>query len=184
MIWNEHSNLKGCHAFLSPSQYRWLNYTPEKLKTVYLNLQAKERGTKIHELASQLIEYGISLPKSRKTLNMFVNDAIGYGMKSEYVLYYSANCFGTADAITYSDRKKRLRIHDLKTGMIPAKMDQLIVYSALFCMEYDHKPENIEIVNRIYQFDEVVEEHPDPEQVQLAIDQIILLDRVLNEIRS
>jgi hypothetical protein len=33
------------HSFLSPSNYHWLNYTPEKLEAVYLNQKAKEEGT-------------------------------------------------------------------------------------------------------------------------------------------
>lgn len=182
MIWNDHSNLRGCHAFLSPSQSRWLRYDMDKLKQVYLNMQAKERGTQLHELASQLIEFGIGLPKNHKTLNMFVNDAIGYGMESERVLYYSANCFGTADAISYSEKFKRVRIHDLKTGLIPAKMDQLLVYTALFCLEYNKKPEDLEIILRIYQFDDILEDRPDPEDVKQTIDQIIISDKVLNEL--
>lgn len=182
MIWNDHSDLRGCHAFLSPSQSRWLRYDMEKLEQVYLNMQAKERGTKIHELASQLIEFSIGLPKNHKTLNMFVNDAIGYGMESERVLYYSANCFGTADAISYSEKFKRVRIHDLKTGLIPAKMDQLAVYAALFCLEYNKKPKDLEIIMRIYQFDDILEEHPESDYIDEIINQIIISDKTLNKI--
>lgn len=76
---------------------------------------------------------GQKLPRLNKTLNAYVNDAIGYKMIPEQILFYSDNCFGTADAIVF--RNGLLRIHDLKTGVIPAHMEQLEVYAALFCLE-------------------------------------------------
>jgi hypothetical protein len=134
MNFNDHSKLKGFHAFLSASSYHWLNYTEEKLITAYTNALAKERGTELHDFAAKAIELRQKLQASKKTLNMYVNDAIGFRMIPEQVLYYSDNCFGTADAISF--RKNFLRIHDLKTGATPAKMEQLMIYAALFCLEY------------------------------------------------
>ena len=49
-------------------------------------------------------------------------------MTPEQILYYSDNCFGTADAILF--RNNFLRIHDLKTGKIPAHMEQLEIYAS------------------------------------------------------
>lgn len=37
-----------------------------------------------------------------------------------------------------------LRIHDLKTGISPVHMDQLLIYAALFCLEYKIKPGSID----------------------------------------
>ena len=143
MNFNRHSDLNGQHAFLSASKYHWINYDEEKLASTYLKHLAVMRGTKYHELAYQLITLGEKLPKTGRTFNMYVNDAIGFRMKPEQVLYYSENCFGTADAISF--RNNTLRIHDLKTGSTPAHVEQLMVYAALFCLEYKVKPAEIDI---------------------------------------
>lgn len=125
MIFNKHTNLEGQHAFLSPSGYHWLNYTEDKMIDVYVNTQQIEMGTRLHAFAAECISLNQRLPDIDKTLNMYVNDAIGYHMEPEVVLYYSNNCFGTADAILYDESIKTLRIHDLKTGKTLAHMQQL-----------------------------------------------------------
>ena len=134
MNFNNHSNLEGQHAFLGASKYHWINYGEDKVAEAYRNFLATQKGTMLHAFAAQCITLGQKLPKSQKTLNMYVNDAIGFKMTSEQILYYSDNCFGTADAILF--RNNFLRIHDLKTGKIPAHMEQLEIYAALFCLEY------------------------------------------------
>lgn len=182
MNFNEHSKLKGCHAFLGASSYSWLNYTDEKLVTTYSNLLAKQRGTELHDFAAKAIELGVKLPRSQKTLNMYVNDAIGYRMKPEQVLFYSENCFGTADAISFRDNY--LRIHDLKTGVTPAKMEQLLIYAALFCLEYRVKPSDIEIELRIYQNDKCVFDKPTAEDIVPVMDKIITFDKLITKIRE
>lgn len=182
MVFNEHYNLVGKHAFLSPSQYHWVNYDEEKLKERYLSYQAKERGLEFHALAETCIRLGVKLAKNQNTLNRFVNDAIGFKMTPEQPLYYSENCFGTADAISF--RKKLLRIHDLKTGSVPASMTQLEVYSALFCLEYGYSPTEFDIELRIYQFNNVLVENPDPEDIQHIMDTIIDFDMYLNELKA
>ena len=154
MNFNEHSRLKDQHAFLSPSKYHWVNYSDEKFDTTYIRHLAAVKGTRLHALAHECILLGVKLPKSRKTLNMYVNDAIGYGMTPEQPLYYSENCFGHADTISF--KRNFLRIHDLKTGDTPSSMKQLEVYQALFCLEYNIRPEEIESELRIYQLDEVI----------------------------
>jgi len=116
---------------------------------MYIASQAAARGTRLHDIAAQLVAEGIKLPTSRKTLNMYVNDCIGYRMTPEQVLFYSDNSFGTADAVGF--RANRLRIFDLKTGAIPGSLHQLEVYAALFCLEYRFKPVDIEIDLRLYQ---------------------------------
>lgn len=180
MNFNEHSKLRGCHAFLSASSYHWLNYSDEKLITTYSNLLAKQKGTELHDFAAKAIELGVKLPKSKKTLNMYVNDAIGYRMTPEQVLYYSDNCFGTADAISF--RNNFLRIHDLKTGATPAKMEQLLIYAALFCLEYRIKPGDIEIELRIYQNDDYTYCNPTAVDIVPIMDKIISFDKIINKL--
>lgn len=182
MNFNKHFDLAGKHAFLGASKYHWINYDNEKLAESYSRFIATQRGTVLHEFAAQCITLGQKLPRSRKTLNMYVNDAIGYKMTPEQVLYYSDNCFGTADAISF--RNGMLRIHDLKTGIIPAHIEQLLVYSALFCLEYRMKPSEIEIELRLYQNDEVLVHNPEVDEIVPIIDKIVSFDKLLNRIKE
>ena len=207
MIFNKHSELEGNHAILSPSGYSWLNYKNEeqffkRFKASYM----QAIGTSIHGLAKELIENKIRLNKNDKkivtlhliedgiprsiiepedwydTLVAYVNDAIGFRMTPEVPLLYSPNAFGTTDAIAF--RENVLRIHDLKTGVTPAKMDQLILYAAYFCLEYKVKPKEIETHLRIYQSKEVLVLDPDPQDILDAMDQTILADKVIAKFRD
>lgn len=181
MNFNNHFSVEGKHAFLGASKYHWINYDEEKLINAYLRNQATMQGTIIHEFAAQCISLGQKLPKTRKTLNMYVNDAIGYKMKPEQVLYYSDNCFGTADAISF--RQGLLRIHDLKTGVTPAHIEQLEIYAALFCLEYKLKPSDIDMELRLYQNDEVLIHKPTAEDILPIMDKIVQFDKIINNIR-
>lgn len=178
----KHSNLEGQHAFLGASKYHWINYDENKVAESYSKFLATQRGTILHDYAAQSIRIGQKLPKSRKTLNMYVNDAIGYKMTPEQVLYYSDNCFGTADAICF--RNNLLRIHDLKTGVIPAHMEQLEIYAALFCLEYKIKPGDIDMELRLYQSDEVLYHKPTVEDIAPIMDKIITFDKIINRIKE
>lgn len=182
MKWNNHSNLEGLHAFLSASQYHWLNYSTDKLEEVYATHRAKEIGTELHEFASRCIILKQELKQSKKTLNQFVNDAIKFKMDSEKVLYYSDYCFGTADAISF--RKNMLRIHDLKTGITKASMNQLKIYASLFCLEYGYQPDKIKMELRIYQNDSVMVCEPDPEEIHSIMQLIILFTKHLEEMKK
>lgn len=182
MNFNKHFELEGQHAFLSASKYHWINYDEEKVSEAYLKFLATQRGTELHDFAKRCIELNQKLPKSHKTLNMYVNDAIGFRMTPEQPLYFSPNCFGTADAISFRD--KHLRIHDLKTGVSPTSMHQLEIYAALFCLEYGEKPKDISMELRIYQNDEILTSMPDPEQIQLVINKIIIFDKRIEELKA
>lgn len=182
MKFNQHYNLEGCHAFLGASKYHWINYDETKLEETYKRYLATQRGTRLHEFAKECIELGVKLQRSKKTLNMYVNDAIGYKMTPEQVLYFSDNCFGTADAISF--RNNLLRIHDLKTGEIPAHMEQLEVYAALFCLEYHMQPSKIGMELRIYQNDEIVIHQPTVEDIAPIMDKIITFDKRLQELKE
>jgi hypothetical protein len=181
VIFNAHSNLAGQHAFLSASKYHWISYDDQKLDAAYYASMAAKRGSDLHDLAHQLIRLGVKLPGNGKTLSMYVNDALGYRMSPEVVLYFSENCFGTADAIGF--RRNKLRIHDLKTGITPTSMKQLLIYAALFCLEYQQKPTQIEMELRIYQNDDVQILEPDPDEVTHIMSKIISFDRRINEMR-
>lgn len=183
MRFNDHSALKGLHAFLSPSQYHWLNYDEDKLAFRYTTAMAAQRGTELHEFASEAIRLGIKLPRTTQTLNMYVNDAIGYRMTPEQPLVYSENCFGTADAITFTNRKL-LRIHDLKTGTTKTSELQLYVYAAIFCLEYGYKPFEIDYDLRIYQNDEVRKYVPTPEEIVHVIDRIVTFDKLIKKLKA
>ena len=181
MDFNTHSNIVGRHAFLSASSYHWINYDEEHLDRRFVTAMAAQRGTELHDLAHNLIRLGVKLPKSRTTLNMYVNDAIGYRMTPEQPLYVSDNCFGTADAIAF--RRNLLRISDLKTGVNPGSVHQLEVYAAMFCMEYRFKPNEIGIELRIYQNDDVEIYEADVNVIYHIIDKIITFDKRINALR-
>ena len=182
MNFNEHSMLEGKHAFLGASKYHWINYSSEKIADAYSNFLLVQKGTELHEFAAKCIKLGQKLRSSKKTLNMYVNDAIGFKMTPEQILYFSQNCFGTADAISF--RNNMLRIHDLKTGMTTAHMEQLKIYAALFCLEYNHKPADIDIELRIYQNDEIVFLNPASEEILSIMDKIIVFDKIINKIKN
>jgi len=182
MIFNSHSRLAGQHALLSPSKYHWINYDAEKLDAVYHNAQAAQRGVELHAFAHEAIRLGIRLPRNQQTLNTYVNDAIGYRMSQEQILWYSDNCYGTTDTISFNG--KLLRIHDLKTGVIPGSIHQLEVYAALFCLEYGRKPGEIEIELRIYQDDEIQIYIPDVDVIAHIMSTIITFDRRIELLKA
>lgn len=181
MNFNKHSAFEGQHAFLGASKYHWINYDEDKLVASYTTAMAREKGTELHAFAAKCIKLGQRLPKSRKTLNMYVNDAIGYKMVPEQILFYSENCFGTADAISF--RNGLLRIHDYKSGIVPAHIEQLLIYAALFCLEYKVKPNEIEMETRIYQSDEISIYNPVADDILPICDKIITFDKLITKIK-
>lgn len=182
MNFNKHFALEGQHAFLGASKYHWINYDEEKVVESYSRYLAAQKGTELHEFAATCIRLGQKLPRSSKTLNMYVNDAIGYKMVPEQILYYSENCFGTADAISF--RNNFLRIHDLKTGVIPAHMEQLMIYAALFCLEYNVKPTDIDMELRLYQSSEVLVHNPTSADIMQIINKIVSFDKIISRIKE
>lgn len=180
MNWKKHLDLEGKHAPFSASQSSWLRYDDQKTIDVFMNKQAAEQGTKLHEWAKTTIDLGIKQPRSKKTLYAYVNDAIGFKMDTEILLCYSDNFFGTADAISFMDNT--LRIHDLKTGVGKTHIEQLYVYVALFCLEYKIKPHTINIEVRIYQLDEVKIDNPTAEDIIPIMDIIIHRNKLIENI--
>lgn len=178
MKWKDHSFLKNKHCIFSPSQPSWLKYDVDKALLIYENKQLKEKGTKLHAWAKETIDLKIKQPKSRATLYSYINDAIGYGMDTEVILYYSDVFYGTADAISFDGKK--LRVHDLKTGTTPTHMEQLMIYAALFCLEYHIKPSTINYELRIYQNDEIIRHKPCCEEIEEIMEKIKYLNKVIN----
>lgn len=182
MNFNKHLALAGQHAFLSASKYHWINYDEGKLAESYNRYLAVQKGTELHEFAATCIRLGQKLPRSTKTLNMYVNDAIGFKMVPEQILVYSENCFGTADAISFRDNM--LRIHDLKTGTVaPGHMEQLMIYAALFCLEYREQPANIGMELRLYQSGDVLVHNPSVEDIVTIMNKIVQFDKVIAKLK-
>jgi hypothetical protein len=177
---NKHLNLRGEHAFLSPSQYHWINYTPSRLAERWTTAQAAAWGIAQHEYAQVEIEAN-RLSSYQGTLGMYINDAISERMETEQVLFYSENCFGTADAISF--RYNTLKIFDLKTGVVPGSIHQLEIYAALFCLEYNKDPFKIKIELRIYQDSEVVIYDADPDDIAFIMEKIQEFDIIINQLR-
>jgi hypothetical protein len=182
VIFNAHSELYGKHAFLSPSNYHWLNYSDEKLEARYIAATAAQRGTDLHSLAHEAIRLNVKLAKTNQSLSTYVNDAIGYKMTCEQPLFYSENCFGTADTICF--RRGKLRIHDLKTGITPVGEQQLEVYAALFCLEYSVDPYSIDIELRIYQRDDIRIYEPFPERIFGIMNKIVIFDQQIEQMKA
>ena len=180
MNWKTYSHLRGKHAFLSASKHHWINYDEEKLIATYLNHQKAALGTRYHNLAATLIELAVRQIDNGDSFNAFVNDAIGYRMSPEVVLYFSDNAFGTADAISYNHGV--LRIHDLKTGVTPGSMQQLLVYAALFALDYQEVPK--ETILRFYQGGEIVEYLPPVEEIRDVVDTLVAFDKLIEHAKN
>lgn len=179
MKFNQHYALEGTHAFLSASKYHWINDDDDRLKARYSNWRATQRGVELHDFAARAIKNRIKVARLKGAIYQYINDAIGFNMEPEQVLYYSPHCYGTVDAIGFKDNF--LRIHDYKSGVTKASFKQLHVYTALFCLEYKIDPASIEIELRIYQGFEYSVDKPDPEYIQVIMDKIVIFDSMITK---
>lgn len=188
MQFSKHPEVAGSHAFLSASKYHWIRYDDEKILDSFTTAMAAARGTRLHAFAAEAIILGQRMPKTQQTLSMYVNDALSFRMTPEQVLFYSRNAFGTADAISFrrerGHEKTVLRIHDLKTGVTKSSVNQLEIYAAFFCLEYDIRPHEIDIELRIYQNDFIQVYEPDPEDILHIMDKMITFDRIIETVRQ
>lgn len=187
MNFNKHSELEGKHAILSASKYAWIRYTDDKMRSVYKKHRDSILGTRLHEFAAEAIELKIKFQEVDNTLNMYVNDAISFGMTPEVILYYSQNAFGTADAISFRPRKGQksiLRIHDLKTGVSKTSFDQLYIYTAYFCLEYGVDINEIDVELRIYQHSSfayvIMGEDFEPSLIEYIMNKIKAFDEIID----
>jgi len=186
-----HLELEGRHSFLSPSKYHWINYDDEKIITAYDRHMTAALGSRLHAWAAETIKLGLRQPDNSKTINMYVNDCIGYRMWIEQPLAYSDNAFGTTDAIWYGENpdkesswKYLLRIFDLKNGSSPSSKSQLECYAALFCLEYKISPMELEYDLRIYQNDEITPFVTDPEDIAYIMDRYIVADKLIQSMKE
>lgn len=211
MIFRKHFDLEGRHAILSASSWRWVNDDIESLTKRICSQYLSPIGTILHDIARKHIKHRIKLNKYDKknimlelveqgvpamvidTINFdsmyenlmrYVNDCVAYKMSPEVVLKFSDNFFGTADAIKYDEESRFLRIHDYKSGTTPAHMEQLMIYVALFCLEYAIKPNSIQCELRIYQGDEPTIYEPSVEEIAHIIEKIITFDNFMIKMRE
>ena len=211
MEFNVHRHLEGKHAIFSASSWYWLNDEPDELVNRLCSQYATVIGTILHNVARKHIKYRIKLHKYDKNnvvlellssgipalvvdtidfdsmfdnLMAYVNDCIGFRMEPEVVLAYSDNFYGTTDAIVFSERDRFLRIHDYKSGVTPANMNQLKIYAALFCLEYGFKPGFISTELRIYQSNEVIIAEPEADEIAPIMDKIVTTDKFLTRIKE
>lgn len=185
LLWHNNSKKfpKDAHALFGASKYSWINYSEEKMIKTYVNSQAKKVGTELHETAALLIKNKIKLPEVQKTLNMYVNDAILFGLRPEEQLWYSDLFFGTADAIGIPNNI--LHVHDLKTGETKASEHQLEIYVAYFMLEYGFIPSDFDdIVLRIYQNDDIKETHPTADIIVPIMDKIVTVNDILQKMKE
>jgi hypothetical protein len=182
----KHSELKDKHSYLSASKPAWLRYEPEQLIERVEKSNAAALGTRKHAFAAEAITLRQKLPNTNQTLNLYVNDAIGYRMTPEQPVFYSWYAFGTADALSFrreADGTRVLRIFDLKTGTGSTTFEQLIIYAAYFCLEYGgeykFKPTEIAYDLRIYQNDSVKLYEPTPEEIIYTMSRIIESDKII-----
>lgn len=185
MRFNYHPKFEGLHAVLSASKSSWINYEDDQFEEFFRGRLDAQRGTELHAYAAEAIRLRRKQPKTRDTVNMFVNDVIGYRMASEQLLLYSENVFGTADAISF--KAGLLRIFDLKTGVTKASFNQLLIYAALFCLEYDVKPAEIAYDIRMYQSNEIIPIPLDQDEIIFNVSdiagKIIRFDRRIKQLR-
>ena len=186
MPFNDHSSLRGLHAFLSPSNYHWLNYDRQKMKARLSAHQAAARGTRIHAWAHEAIRLGMRQKRNGSHIDRYINDGIGHRMETDFMIFYSEDAFGEADTLCYREEKGKptLRIHDLKTGLVKAGITQLEVYAAFFCLEYHLKPEEITIYLYIYQNDQVIGGKADPAKIRQIMERTIEATKWVQEDRK
>lgn len=184
MRFKKHSELSDMHAFLSPSKYHWIRYDEEKIVRTYTARLAAQRGTEEHEYAQQAIALRILQAESPAALNRYINDSIRWKLLPEQTFFYSVHCFGHADAAGFNETKRVFRVSDYKSGRTPTSMDQLKVYCALFCLEYDWSPMEISMEMRIYQGKTPREELADPHEIMIIMDRIKTYSALIDEIRE
>lgn len=186
MDFNDHSTLRGSHAFLSPSNPHWQNYDEQKLRASYTARQAARRGTRIHDWAHEGIRLGMRQQLDGNHIERYINDGIGYRMMTEFMIFYSPFAYGEADTLSYrpENGRKTLRIHDLKTGLIKAGLRQLETYAAYFYLEYNLKPEDHDTIVQIYQNDQIFGGLADPKLIKEIMAKTKKQDRLVQKFQK
>jgi hypothetical protein len=63
-------------------------------------------------------------------------------------------------------------------------MNQLEIYAALFCLEYNVRPQDIEIELRIYQTNDVLVHNPDPNDIVQIEKKIVSFDKIIDQMKE
>lgn len=155
--------------------------TRELIKSLQTYMYSKYKylsdNLTVSSYAKKLISNLKLLPKEvYEAVRFYINDGVGYKMDIEQCVFYSDHIFGHADTLLYKDNL--LRIHDLKTGAHIADIDQLKVYAALFCLEYELKPSNMQFELRLYQWDGVTIINPEPDEIREITDIIVSVENI------
>lgn len=175
---------KDSHSIFPASNYHWVNYPIEKMMTVYNRKTNAELGSKMHQMAAMLIELRQPLPDVQKTLNMYVNDAILFGMYPEKQIRFSEEFRGTCDAMVV-DENDILRIHDLKTGETKTSIVQLEIYTAFLCLELNCLPSDFrDIVLRIYQNNDITEKRVGEDEILPIMDKVVVVDKLIRKMKE
>lgn len=205
-VFNKHPEIKdGQHAIFAPSQKLLSreSLTEEQIYNLLRSKYAAQIGTEIHAVCARLILekqpitkagvraiifdalYQAHIPTALiqpdeylDTVIPYIKDAIGFGLMPEQpIVYQYPIAFGTADAIRFNPSKCELRIHDLKTGKIPASLDQLIEYAAYFFLEYHIKPGDCKTILSIYQNGDVLTGYPTASDILPIMDRAVTLTK-------
>lgn len=137
-----------------------------------------------------LSDYGLVLLKNLKyvpeetygTVKSYINDCVGFHMDTEVLLDFSENFFGTSDAVKYDGNG--LKIFDLKTGSAPAKMEQPLVYAALYLLKNRIDPKTIPVELRIYQNNDILRARPTEEEIIPVMNTIIHFDKIMDNFKG
>lgn len=144
----------------------------------------------ISDYGKKLIEQLKNVPTEVfEALKYYITDGVGFKMEVELPLQYdeSEYFFGTADTLCFNGNT--LRIHDFKSGDNPAHIEQLKVYAALFCLEYNIKPYTINIILRLYQLNGIEEivinkDTDGYEEFISIIDTIVSMEKIARDIEE
>ena len=63
-------------------------------------------------------------------------------------------------------------------------MRQLEIYAALYCLEYNVSPAKIKFELRIYQNDDILVHHPEPEEILYVMDKIVQFDKIIDSLKE
>jgi hypothetical protein len=168
------------HQIILSSKVSGIKEVEKGVKThIYEKYMEKYSKYYDHEFGTLLLKHLHYIPgEAFLTTKQFINDSIGFRMESEKRLTVSSMIYGTADAVRYYTKENLLRVSDLKTGKRPAKIEQVFIYAALYCYEYNLKPLNTNFEARIYQNGEIFIEQPSGEDIDDILKNILHKDEV------
>ena len=86
--------------------------------------------------------------------------------------------FESDDILMHYGMPRRSGRYPWGSGEDPVHMEQLMIYAALFCLEYNVRPGDIEIELRIYQNDEVDFYIPTVDEIAHIMGTIVHLDKL------